>query len=261
MAIAEKNITDARDRLFCRFSDRIKTNVSLSRKLVSYQGNKAVPGLRWLKYKEGFSAELVESLLDSIEAQSLLDPFAGSGTAPLTAGSLGMNSLGIEVMPIGTLLARSISAVSNGLRREDLLEATGELIGALERTPYDPRLVFPHIPITERAFPERTEQDLAKARGFLGAVTDRSLNTVLSLACMSVLEEISYTRKDGQFLRWDPQSGRDVKPKLNKGSLPMLSDALRRRIGEIADDFEALKLKYGGTSPSSKGCQTRPLTW
>ena len=38
-------------------------------------------------------------------------------------------------------------------------------------------------------------------------MTDHSLHTVLTLACVSVLEEISYTRKDGQFLRWDFNRG------------------------------------------------------
>ena len=245
-----KCTTQARDSLHMRFADRIHTNPSLSRRLVSYQGNKAVPGLRWLKYKEGFSAHLVEGLLGLTDARSLLDPFAGSGTAPLTAGSMGICATGIEIMPVGILLARSISAASNGLQCEDFLAAAGELVRALETDQYNPGMMFPHIPITEHAFPEHTEQDIAKAREFLSRVTDSSLNTILTLACMSVLEEVSYTRKDGQFLRWDPQSGRDVKPKLHKGTLPTLSEALRRRVGEIADDFGALKVKYGGTSPS-----------
>ena len=244
------SITEARDRLHHRFADRICTSPSLSRKLVSYQGNKNVPGLRWLKYKEGFSADLVEGLLGDLDAKALLDPFSGSGTAPLTAGSMGIDATGIEIMPIGHLLARSISASSNGLQQKDLLESADELIESLTSDQYNPDLLFPHIPITEHAFPEHTEKDLAKAREFLGGVTNHSLHTVLTLACVSVLEEISYTRKDGQFLRWDPQSGRDVKPKLHKSSLPTLGEALTRLVRDIADDLPALKDKYSGIAPT-----------
>ena len=243
-------LTEARDKLHRRFVDRICASSSLSRKLVSYQGNKNVPGLRWLKYKEGFSADLVEGLLDAIGAKALLDPFSGSGTAPLTAGSMGIEATGIEIMPVGHLLARSISAASNGLQRKDLLEAADELLESLTSDQYNPDLLFPHIPITEHAFPEHTEKDLAKAREFLGGVTDHSLHTILNLACVSVLEEISYTRKDGQFLRWDPQSGRDVKPKLHKSSLPTLGEALNRLVQDIADDLPALKSKYEGVAPA-----------
>ena len=41
-----------RDALHARFAGR----------LVSYQGNRALPGLRWLRYKEGFSAGALERL-------------------------------------------------------------------------------------------------------------------------------------------------------------------------------------------------------
>ena len=242
-------LTEARDRLHRRFADRIHTSPFLSRKLVSYQGNKNVPGLRWLKYKEGFSADLVEGLLGATSAKTLLDPFSGSGTAPLTAGSLGIEATGIEIMPVGHLLAHSISAASNGLKREDLYEAADGLFEALAGDEYNPDWMFQHIAITEHAFPEHTEKDLAKAREHLDEVTDYSLHTVLTLACVSVLEDISYTRKDGQFLRWDPQSGRDVKPKLHKSSLPSLAAAVGGRVRQIADDLSELKAKYGGTAP------------
>ncbi len=249
MTITATNTTEARDSLHRRFEERILANPSLSRRLVSYQGNKKVPGLRWLKYKEGFSADLVRGLLDATDAKTFLDPFSGSGTGPLTAGSMGMDATGIEVMPVGNLLARSISVASNGLRTEDLCEAAGGFLQTLEGNQFSPAMAFPHVPITKHAFPQETENELAKAREYLSRVTDSCLRTVLTLACVSVLEEISYTRKDGQFLRWDPQSGRDVKPKLHKPILPSLSDAFSRRIREIVDDLPALKAKYGGTVP------------
>ena len=249
MSTAALHATEARDSLHRRFADRIYANPSLNRKLVSYQGNKTVPGLRWLKYKEGFSADLVQGLLDVTGAKSFLDPFSGSGAAPLTAGSMGMDATGIEVMPVGNLLARSISIASNGLQREELYKAADGFLQALKGDQVNPNMGFPHIPITKHAFPEETETELAKAREHLSGLTDNHLRTILTLACVSVLEEISYTRKDGQFLRWDPQSGRDVKPKLHKPTLPSLSDAFGQRVKEIAYDLSALKAKYGGTAP------------
>ena len=46
-----------------RFRDRVSPNPALSRKTVSYQGNRAAPGLRWMKYKEGFSRSLVDEFV------------------------------------------------------------------------------------------------------------------------------------------------------------------------------------------------------
>ena len=243
-------LTQARTSLHDRFAARISVEDGLSRKLVSYQGNKQVPGLRWMKYKEGFSAKLVRSLLDQTEAKTFLDPFSGTGTAPLTAGSMGMDGTGIEIMPVGNLSARAIVAAANGLHCNHFIQASNDLIDSLLSDKYDAAFLFPHIPITERAFPERTEQDLAKARKFVAETRDPPLHTLLTLACVSVLEEISYTRKDGQFLRWDPQSGRKVSPRLHKSDIPTLAQALQRRLDEIANDIPVLQRKYGGATPA-----------
>ena len=216
----EDALTEARRSLYDRFASRISVKDSLSRKLVSYQGNKDAPGLRWMKYKEGFSSKLVRSFLGQIEATTFLDPFSGSGTGPLTASSMGMDGTGIEIMPVGNLSARAIVAAANGLRYNDFFYSSQDLIASLSSKEYDVDQLFQHIPITERAFPEQTEQDLAKARKFVDGIRDPSLQTVLTLACVSVLEEVSYTRKDGQFLRWDPRSGRKVSTRLHKAELP-----------------------------------------
>ena len=232
-----------------RFAPRISVDGRLSRKLVSYQGNKEVPGLRWMKYKEGFSANLVRSLLDKTDAKTVLDPFSGSGTAPLTAGSMGMDGTGIEILPVGNLSARAIVAAANGLHYGNFFQASNELIESLLPDEFEPALLFQHIPITEHAFPEKTEQDLAKARKFVAGIRDPSLHTLLTLACVSVLEEVSYTRKDGQFLRWDPRSGRTVSRKLDKSTLPTLAQALRRRLSEMMNDIPELQRKYKGVAP------------
>ena len=240
--------TEARRSLYERFASRIRVSDQLSRKLVSYQGNKNAPGLRWLKYKEGFSAGLVKELLELTPAKSVLDPFSGAGTSVLTAGSMGIQGTGIEIMPIGNLAARAISAVSNGLEPDRFVKASNAIVDAVSQNDYDDRYLFPHVPITKHAFPETTERDLAKAREFIAGVADPTISIILTLACASVLEDISYTRKDGQFLRWDPQSGRKVSEKLHKESVPTLRDSLRRRLVEIAADIPALKHKYSGAA-------------
>ena len=201
---ARPSPTEARQALYERFASRIEVGDYLSRKLVSYQGNKKTPGLRWLKYKEGFSAGLVKGLLEQTAAKSVLDPFSGAGTAVLTAGSMGIPGTGIEIMPIGNLAARAIAAAANGLELDKFARASNAIVDAVSQGGYDDRFLFPHVPITKHAFPEATERDLAKAREFIAGVGDPSLSIVLTLACVSVLEEVSYTRKDGQFFAMGP---------------------------------------------------------
>ena len=123
------------------------------------------------------------------------------------------------------------------------------LLSAVSQESHSDNFLFPHVPVTEHAFPQATERDLANAREFIAGVTNPSLSTILTVACLSVLEEVSYTRKDGQFLRWDPQSGRAVIPKLHKESTPTLEEALRRRLTAIASDIPVLRRNFDGPMP------------
>ena len=243
--------TTARAALHARFADRITVDYDLTRRLVSYQGNKRVPGFRWMKYKEGFSVPLVERFLGYGGAKPgrVLDPFSGMGTTALTASRGGCEATGIEVMRVGNLVASAIASVANGIDPRHLSDASRGLLDCLEHGTADPQHAFPHVRITRGAFSSQAEADIAKARTFISRITDADLATVLTTACVTAIEEISYTRKDGQYLRWDPRSGRTESVRLDKGPLPTLGEVLKRRLGEIAADLPVLKRRYAGPPP------------
>ncbi len=240
----------ARQELEKRFERRLAVNPNLTRKIVSYQGNRRVPGLRWMKYKEGFSQSLVESLLDEFQPTAVLDPFAGIGTAPLIAAGRGMRTTGIEIMPVGALVGNGIAHAANGLSQEEFEKSSKELLNSLKSSENAPReYEFRHVRITESAFPEETENAIAKARHFIANISDPVMQSLLNLACMTVLEDVSYTRKDGQYLRWDYRSGRTLRSKVNKGPILPFSTALGSRMYEILQDIEPIKHNYGGGYP------------
>ncbi len=239
-----------RQELEERFEGRLAVNPLLTRRAVSYQGNRGVPGFRWMKYKEGFSQYLVERFLDEFRPRAVLDPFAGIGTTPLSAAGRGLLATGIEIMPVGVLVGSGIAQAANGLSR-DSLEKYGEgLLDAVRSAEDTPsRYEFRHVRITEAAFPKETETAIARARHFIANVSDSAVRTLLDLACMTVLEDVSYTRKDGQYLRWDYRSGRALRSRVDKGPILPFDYALGTRLFEIAQDIEPLKVSYGGGSP------------
>ena len=243
------SMCSARDALHRRFVDRLVVRDDLNRRVVSYQANKAMPGLRWVKYKEGFSAELVHDALRVADGP-VLDPFAGLGTTALVAGASGRHATAFEIMPVGARTASAISWVARQSDADDIKRTGKRLIRALEsraEPPADYR--FQHVAITQHAFSADTEDAIAKARAFLARVRDKGLRLLLDVACMSVLEEASFTRKDGQYLRWDNRCGRDLRGGMNKGRIPGYREALERRLDEIVRDFPALSSRFGGSAP------------
>lgn len=243
--------TVARQDLTKRFAGRVKIDSVFTRKTVSYQGNRKAPGLRWMKYKEGFSATLVNYLLDEYKPKRVLDPFAGIGTTVLTAAGRGIKATGIEIMPVGTLVGSGIAAAANGLSMtalNKLSKALRKRITSARRA--DSEYAFPHVKITEAAFPVTTEHAISKAREFLAGMKEGAAKTMVNLACMSVLEAVSFTRKDGQYLRWDTRSGRVLRTKMDKGYIPSFSEELNTRLSEIKGDLTALKLIYGASQPT-----------
>jgi len=238
-----------RQELSRRFAPRLATNEFYSRRTVSYQGNSKEPGLRWMKYKEGFSSELVAELIKQEKPRAVLDPFAGICTTPLIAASHGCETMGIEIMPVGVLVGSAIAEVANGLSPSAFGKQASSLLQALKSKEISSSFAFPHVRITDGAFSCETEREIANARQFLLTVDDTGLRSLLNLACMSVLEEASYTRKDGQYLRWDRRAKRPLRSSVDIGHVPKFSSALENRLREITEDIDALKKQFGGGHP------------
>ncbi len=100
-ALAEIDAFDS--KLAQYFHKKIKLQPEFTRQLVSFQANKPRPTYRWYKYKEAFSASLIEIFLSKygISSGKVLDPFAGSGTALFAASDAGIDADGIELLPVG----------------------------------------------------------------------------------------------------------------------------------------------------------------
>ena len=206
-----------------------------------------------MKYKEGFSRSLVEQLIHTYKPKTVLDPFAGIGTAPLVAAGMGLAATGIEIMPVGVLAAVGIAEAANGVSPSALQEAGSALLARVAcAEPAPPEYSFPHVRITAAAFPEKVERELAKARHFIAQISDPAMRTLLNLACMTILEDVSYTRKDGQYLRWDYRAARRLRARVHKGRILSLQQALECRLTEMLEDIYRLKQDYGGGYPDFK---------
>lgn len=212
----------------------------LTRSLVSFQANKSRAVYRWYKYKEAFSAGLVEHVLERYRLSSgvLLDPFAGSGTALFAAGALGMKTEGIELLPIGQTIIETKQLIDWELRPTDI----ETLARWEEQRPWQKcRETHPvnELRITKGAYPTATVEGIGR---YLAASERENpcVKAVLKFALLCILESISFTRKDGQYLRWDYRSGRrHGKKPFNKGPIPSFDEAITAKLSEIVADLGA----------------------
>ncbi|MHC4775334.1 MAG: DNA methyltransferase [Planctomycetota bacterium] len=229
-------------KLLERYGSRIETNPGLGRMLVSFQANRNARFFRWFKYKEAFSAALARDVIGrySRPGEVVLDPFAGVGTAIFVARSMDRASIGVELLPVGAfavearLSARSIRPAT--FRRH--VDAASVIDWAAHD---DAEFRLRHIPITRGAFPEPTERGLAGYRAYCRRrLRNPHVRRLFHLACLGVLESVSYTRKDGQYLRWDCRANRPgVRSRFNKGCIARFDDAIREQLREMAADLSA----------------------
>lgn len=237
--VALSEIERLDEQLTQKFAAKLTLQPSLTRALVSFQANKNRALYRCYKYKEGFSAALVEHLLHRFDVAKgrLLDPFAGSGTALFAAQSLGWDADGIELLPIGQKIvaARQLLTKGYGLTEKNALQEWAT------QKPWQALTIIEELPelrITRGAYPSDTKQQIVN---FWHATANQPefLREILRFALLCVLETVSYTRKDGQYLRWDDRAGRRVgKKPFDKGHIPNFDVAITAKINEIISDLE-----------------------
>ena len=245
---------EERLRLEARYAGYLEESRRFNRKSVSFQGNKGSIVHSWIKYREGFSAQLVESLIHEFGLQpgdTLLDPFSGSATTLLVAKSLGIDAVGIELMSVCHL---TWDAKSHFQEYDlDELSRVRELLASSR--PADSGVTFPHIRITRGAFSPETERDIMFYTTWVERLdVSPATRTLLRLLLTSILEEVSYTRKDGQYLRWDYRSakvqernrarleqGRPPVKKVDFGPLPGVKQALLRAFDSVMADIRKLQ--------------------
>ncbi|MGF1672535.1 MAG: site-specific DNA-methyltransferase [Rivularia sp. (in: cyanobacteria)] len=243
--------SNERDILFKKFASKIVHNPYLDRTLVSFQGNKYAAFSSWFKYREGFSERLVTYIIENSQLQPgiLLDPFSGVGSSLFAAATLGWQTIGIELLPVGCFATQArIIAQQINLKLFQSIIYELKQINFIDY--YDQSYAFNHLKITQGAFPEVDEKKLVGYIYYCNKfIVDKEIRTLLLYAAFCTLEDISYTRKDGQYLRWDYRSGRSKsKNKFNKGNILTFEFAIFQKLKQIELDLngDAIQLDLFG---------------
>jgi len=245
---------DARIALEEQYGCLLEETNEFNRQIVSFQANKTGVLHSWIKYREGFSASLVETLIKKlgiVPGDTILDPFAGSCTTLLVAQMIGINSVGIELLPHCHLAWEAKSRAFD--YDVDELRYISRLAKAT--TPPATLEEFQHLTITLTAFPEQAERDLMAYKHWIETLeVSEDTRTLCQLVLISILERVSYTRKDGQYLRWDKRAekvlernrervakGKKPFKGIYKGELPGVKQAFIEALDKVIADVVILQ--------------------
>ncbi len=233
-----EKITQRDNELFAHFSEKIVFDQNLTRKMVSFQANKTCRYYRWYKYKEAFSANLVKYLFHSypVKKGKILDPFSGSGTALFACSSLGYDADGIELLPVGQqIIEANITA-----RYFDKKKIVSVLERWITDKPWNQEGECKDINILNITTGAYNNATCQKIKRYLNDIkcedTEAAKMLLFSLLC--ILESVSYTRKDGQYLRWDYRAYRENgNSSFDKGEIASFDRAICKKLTEIKDDI------------------------
>ncbi|MBA7527970.1 hypothetical protein ES705_20152 [subsurface metagenome] len=96
-----------------------------------------------------------------------------------------------------------------------------------------------HISITKNAFPEETEDYLNCFLDYCSKIDNDKIRKIFEFSAFSILEEISFTRKDGQYLRWDHRANKSWgKTKFNKGKIYPFIESINKKLIQLYRDLE-----------------------
>lgn len=227
-----------------------------NRQSVSFQLSKKDKLHSWLKYKEGFSAELVRILLNEFsidKGATVLDPFMGSGTTALVACMNGINSIGYDILPMSKISINAKSIV-NSYDINEFLHIITDLTNI--KVPKDYSTQTPIVSITKDGYPIDTAIEISYINEYIQSSSySNDAKNLIKLCMVNCLERVGYSAKDGQYLRWDYRCPKIIKAteervrlgkkpfvvKLDKGKLPTMKEALIDEISRIIDDIKDIQ--------------------
>ena len=219
-------------RLEKKYHSLIREDLTLNR-IVSFVGNKTIPFLRLYRYKEAFAFDFVQRFLKYFNLTSndyVLDPYVGMGTTCFASMLHHIPSVGVDKLPVAVFVAKTLPLFFS------LKE--GELTSCFERLTKivhskEPAEVALDVPIMRLAF---TNENLLALRRWKTVIDelDQPLKDIFKLLFLSILEECSFTSKDGQFLRLK-KNKKFLKPE----------EALKRKVREAEEDIIRIKHFFG----------------
>lgn len=207
------------------------------RELATFVPNKPLAIYNWFYYKEGFSKQLIDILINMFklkQGDTVLDPFCGSGTTLLACKQRSINSAGLDVLPTAVFASK---VKANDYDTERLREEAKILF----RKKFH-RLSWEFPKIMRAMINKYALEDIAF---FCSAMEDFENHDFFTLALMNSAIKVSYAWKDGGVI------------KIKKHPTPPLRKLFQRTVYRMIKDLE--HQEKGSAAIQVKQCDARNM--
>lgn len=179
---------------FRKFKENFNVKIGKYKKQITFSGNGLRIIHRWSPYVQGFSAGFVDDMIARHgigKGGWILDPFVGSGTVSVCAKIKGINSLGIDLMPLMTFMSKVKTTWQldlNGIKQE--LERISRHWRTLNLT-----MSAPFLKETKRQFKYDVLESLLSLKELISNIKDPKIKNLFLLAFASILIDCSNLKR------------------------------------------------------------------
>ncbi len=195
--------------------------------LVNWSSTRHAPIHRWLRYREAYSADLIEALH---LGRKILDPFCGCGSMLVGAASRGLTTTGIDINPLATFTSRVKTTPLTPAQLAQVRQFCAEVPNNLPNTTEG---WLPDLSIAHKFFEPDILNALLRIRA---AIVDSALDNAsmefLKLCWIAILESVGSYFKEGNGIKY-----RNVQRRPGQYVKRVDGDWQRKRFGENQENF------------------------
>ena len=162
-------------------------------------------------------------------AETLFDPYCGTGTSLVEANLRGINAFGTDLNPIARLIAETKTTIVKLQVLDLYLKEFNDFLFSLMFNTKKPNLIFPNFKNIDFWFKQETKKKLAEIKSFIQNIKDKEVKNFFLVALSETIRESSLTRNSEFKLYRIPEKKRE---KFNPDVYAIINSKLtRNRLG------------------------------
>ena len=212
--------------------------------IVNYAPDLDKPIQQWYRYKEGYSLDLNEKIFREFSVGKrdiVCDPFCGGGSTLLCSFLNDVKSIGFEVNPFASLLAK---VKTRFYEEQDIKELDKQIKRINQVIPNDYLTIKPKLSFIDKVFDAEVLELLLSYREYISSIDNEKIRDLIFLAWLSILEDVSNYRKAGNGLKRKTAKNGNTLLGKKESTRQLLNSKLKLMLKDIQNYYGKVKKEY-----------------